>query len=158
LTMYFKKNQNIFKSMKNKISFFAVTLIAMLLAFQAEAQRFFDINRTGTDTLATSTTINIATNPVLIDVPYYYSIHVIADSLSGANQGVVKLQVSNDRTGTNWFDVPNASLTVDGPGQDVALWEGLLYARRIRVNCTSPTGTRKTKLQVYGSFKRALPN
>ena len=103
--------------MKNKISFFAVTLFAMLLAFQAEAQRFFDINRTGTDTLATSTTINIATNPVLIDVPYYYSIHVIADSLSGANQGVVKLQVSNDRTGTNWFDVPNASLTVDGPAK-----------------------------------------
>lgn len=129
-------------------------LLALALGFAqaASAQRFFDIIKTGTDTLTNQDTVIFTTTPVMVDVPYYYSVHVIADSVSGANAGFAYLQVCNDRTGTNWYTIQ--TLTIDGTGSDAALYEGILYARRIRVYFITPSGTRKVKAQTYAVFKR----
>lgn len=125
--------------------------ILFALAAQVEAQKYFDVIALN-DTLTNQTTKTYTTNPVLIDVPYYYSIHVAADSLSGSNAGTAKLQVCNDRTGTNWYTLQ--TLTIDGTGTDEALWEGLLYARRVRIYYDMPSGTRKVRARLYASFKR----
>lgn len=130
--------------------------ILFLLAFafsiaQLPAQRIIDVIALG-DTLTNQTTKTYATTPVLLDVPYYYSFHVAADSISGSNAGTAKLQVCNDRTGTNWYTVQ--TLNIDGTGTDEALWEGILYAKRIRVYYDMPSGTRKVRARVYGTLKR----
>lgn len=132
-------------------------LLSMLLCFavQSEAQKMFDIY-VNSDTLTNQTTKTYGTDknggPVLIDVPYYYSIQVYADSISGSNAGTAYLQVCNDRTGTNWITLQ--SLTIDGTGIDSAIWEGIVYARRMRVYYDMPSGTRKVRARVYGMFKR----
>lgn len=120
-------------------------------AFPLSAQRIIDVIALG-DTLTNQTTKTYTTTPVLLDVPYYYSFHVAADSISGSNAGTAKLQVCNDRTGTNWYTVQ--TLTIDGPGTDEALWEGTLHAKRIRIYYDMPSGTRKVRARVYGTLKR----
>lgn len=137
--------------MKNLL--FRLLLFGFLFAAApvAQAQKYLDIN-VANDTLSNQVTKNYTTTPALIDVPYYYSIHVAADSISGANAGTVRLQVSNDRLGTTWYTVQ--TMTVDGTGTDEALWEGLLYARRFRVQYEMPSGTRKVRARVYASLKR----
>lgn len=121
----------------------------------AQAQKMFDIFDDN-DTLSNQTTKTYLTThnggPALIDVPYYYSIQVYADSLSGSNAGTAYLQVCNDRSGTNWITLQ--SLTIDGTGTDSALWEGIVYARRMRVYYDMPSGTRKVRARVFGMFKR----
>ena len=134
--------------MKNLFFLFSL----MLMSVTMSAQRFIDIQNVSSDTLTNQTTKTYTTNPVLLDVPYYYSIYVAADSLSGSNAGTAKLQVCNDRTGTNWSTLQ--TLTIDGTGTDSALWEGLLYARRVRIYFDMPSGTRKVKPHVEASFKR----
>lgn len=126
--------------------------LALCAAPEAQAQRYFDLISPAGDTLVNQDTIIYATSPVLIDVPYYYSIYAAADSLSGANAGFAYLQVSNDRTGTNWHTVQ--TLTIDGATRSAALWEGILYARRIRVYFITPSGTRRVWPIVNASFKR----
>lgn len=130
---------------------FALLLLVFVAFQEATAQKYFDIIALG-DTLTNQTTKTYTTSPVLIDVPYYYSIHIAADSISGSNAGTAKLQVCNDRTGTNWYTVQ--TLTIDGTGTDEALWEGTLYARRVRIYYDMPSGTRKVRARVYGAFKR----
>lgn len=134
-----------------------ITSLLLLFAVQMEAQKMFDIY-VNNDTLSNATTQAYATTknggPALIDVPYYYSIQVYADSISGANAGTAYLQVCNDRTGTNWSTLQ--TLTIDGTGTDSALWEGIVYARRLRVYYDMPAGTRKVKARVYGMFKRVF--
>lgn len=132
--------------MKKSILF---SLLLCIVAFSASAQRYFDLIKA--DTLTNQDTLIFTTSPVLIDVPYYYSIHVACDSLSGATAGTAYLQVCNDRTGTNWYSVQ--SLTIDGTLSE-ALWEGILYARRVRLYFITPSGTRSVQARAYGSFKR----
>lgn len=123
-------------------------------ATDVQAQRYFDVS--DIDTLTNQDTIIVTTannsGPTLIDVPYYYSVHVMADSLSGANAGTVYLQVSNDRDGLKWYNAQ--TLTIDGTTTSSALWEGILYARRARVYFITPSGTRSVRVQTYASFKR----
>lgn len=121
------------------------------LSVAASAQRFFDL-QSSTDTLVNQDTIIYTTTPASIDVPYYYSIHVQADSVSGANAGTCYLQITNKRNASVWYNLQ--SMTIDGTGTDEALWEGILYARRIRVYFITPSGTRRVAPHVYGSFKR----
>lgn len=139
--------------MKHLFSTLALTL---LLAFSAEAQRFFDIQKV--DTLTNRDTIILTTTqkggPLNLDVTYDYSIHIRADSISGANDGVAYLQFSNDRTGSVWYTAQ--TLVMDGAVADEALWEGTVKARRVRVYCITPNATtRKIRVQCYGSFKRS---
>lgn len=121
---------------------------------EVQAQRYFDV--IDIDTIANQDTIVVTTQnnggPVIIETPYRYSVHVVTDSLSGANAGTVYLQVSNDRNGTVWYNAQ--SLTLDGATQQSALWEGILDARRIRVYYISPSGTRSVRVQTYASFKK----
>lgn len=141
--------------MKNTFSLFGILLsllLTMAAANRAEAQRFFDLQSATTDTLTNQDTIIYTTTPVMVDVPYYYSIHVKADSISGANAGTAYLQFSNHRSGTVWYNAQ--TMTIDGTGTDEALYEGILYARRVRVYFITPSGTRKVKPSVHGVFKR----
>ena len=53
-----------------------------------------------------------------------------------------------------WDDREFVTLTIDGTGTDEALWEGICYARKVRVYYITPSGTRKVRAKVYASFKR----
>lgn len=140
-------------AMKNAFLTF-ITLLC--LSFTAQAQRFFDIQSATADTLVNQDTVIYLMNnnggPSSIDVPYYYSIHVKADSLSGANAGYCYLQVSNHRSGTVWYTLQ--TLTIDGTGSDETIWEGIGYGRKYRIYFITPSGTRRVKPNVYGVFKR----
>jgi hypothetical protein len=142
--------------MKSIRNVFSLLLLALAFSFfaapEANAQRFFDMQSAASDALVNQDTLIYTTTPSLIDVPYYYSIYVQADSVSGANAGFAYLQVSNDRAGSVW--VTTQTLTIDGTGTDSALYEGILYARRVRVYCISPSGTRNVAIKVNSSFKR----
>lgn len=138
--------------MKHIFSLLLLALALMAAPEQAQAQRFFDIISPASDTLVDQDTLIYNTSPVLIDVPYYYSIYVAADSLSGANAGTAYLQFCNDRTGTNWYNAE--TLTIDGTSRSAALWQGIVYARRVRVYFITPSGTRTVWPIVNGSFKR----
>lgn len=132
-------------------------LFTMLIAAASlTAQRYFDIQSATADTLVNQDTVIYTTatsgGPANIDVPYYYSIHVKADSVSGANAGFAYLQVSNHRSGTVWYTLQ--TLTIDGSGTDEALWEGLAYGRKYRIYFITPSGTRRVKPHVHASFKR----
>lgn len=72
-----------------------------------------------------------------------YSVHVRADSLTGANAGTAYLQFSND--GSLWWNHPT-SITIDGPASsyDEYGWDGILYARRMRVYAITPDATART--------------
>lgn len=133
-----------------------LTIVALLLAFSASAQRFFDIQSATADTLVNQDTViyslNTSGGPASIDVPYYYSVHVKADSVSGANAGFAYLQVSNHRSGTVWYTLQ--TLTIDGSGTDEALWEGIGYGRKYRIYFITPSGTRRVKPHLHAAFKR----
>lgn len=138
--------------MKQKFLF--ALLLGLLAAPLVQAQKVFDITKV--DTISNQDTIIVTTatsrGPVTMDIPYYYSVHILTDSLSGSNAGTAYLQVCNDRTGTNWYNVQ--TLTLDGATTQQVLYEGIAYARRMRVYFISPSGTRSTKVQVYGYFKK----
>lgn len=138
-----------------RIKFFIIFSIALLSSLVASAQRFIDFGTTTKpDTLTNAVTRTYATTPTFIDALYSYSVHVKADSLSGANAGTVTLEVCNDRTGTNWIAIQ--TMTVDGTGTDEAIWEGALRARRVRVRWVMPAGTRTVRAQTYGVLKREV--
>ncbi|MCA0235460.1 MAG: hypothetical protein LCH81_03670 [Bacteroidetes bacterium] len=82
-----------------------------------------------------------------------YSVHVRADSLTGANAGTVYLQFSND--GTLWWN-HSTSITIDGPASsyDEYGWDGILYARRIRVYAITPSGSRTVRLRTAAIFRK----
>lgn len=82
---------------------------------------------------------------------WVYSVHVVTDSLSGANAGTVYLQTTND--GYTWLNHAT-SLTVDGTAQQTQAWEGTLYARRARVYAITPSGTRTVNYRMKATLKR----
>lgn len=139
-----------------KIFFSLVTLF--LCVASLPAQRFFDVISPTADTLVNQDTVIYTTElsggPLNLDVPYEYSIHVMADSVSGANAGFAYLQFSNHRSGSKWYTAQ--TLTIDGSGTDEAFYEGTCRARRVRVYFITPSGTRRVKPHVYASFKRSF--
>lgn len=131
----------------------------LTLCASAIAQRpFEEISKF--DSLGTSSTITqlfgapTITTGFVFKQPYYYSVYIQSDSISGSNAGTVVLQVSNDRAGVKWKTIQ--TLTIDGAASQTALWEGLLYGRRIRLLWTSPSGTRKTRIYSEAVLK-AVP-
>jgi len=139
--------------MKQNFLFGIITML-MLAAAPAQAQRVFDFYKT--DTLTNQDTIIVTTaqvgGPSMLDVPYYYSVNILTDSLSGSNAGTFYLQFSNDRSGSVWYNAQTT--TINGPTQQNVLYEGIVYARRMRVYFITPSGTRSTKVRVYGLCKR----
>lgn len=84
-----------------------------------------------------------------------YSVTVRADSLTGANAGTVYLQFTND--GSYWTN-HSSSITIDGPASsyDEYTWEGVLYARRMRVYAITPSGTRTVAVRTKAVLKKAV--
>jgi hypothetical protein len=80
---------------------------------------------------------------------YDYSILVTADSLSGSNAGTVNLQVSN---GNIWTTIDTD--TIDGTTRQFFLYEGIIRARKLRVQVTTPSGAKSIALNVQASAKR----
>lgn len=136
---------------------FLLAVVALLSVASVSAQRYFDVQIT-TDTLTNQDTLIVNTTknggPAQLDVPYYYSIHIKADSLSGSNAGFAYLQFSDQRgtSPTQWYTAQ--TLTIDGTDTDEAYYTGICYARRVRIYFITPSGTRKVKPHVYASFKR----
>lgn len=141
-----------------KKTFFLLFTFFLSLA-SATAQRYFDIQSATTDTLINQDTVIYTTTtsggPLNLDVPYYYSIHVIADSLSGAdNAGYAYLQFSDQRgsSPTSWYTAQ--TMTINGTLNTEAYWSGIAYARKVRVYFITPSGTKKIRPYCYASFKR----
>ncbi len=140
----------------------AVLLLMPFLLFSQTTpskDNLYEIVSSGTDTLATSTTLTFEfeKNDVAIDFTnlYEYSFTVTSDSISGANAGTVALQVSNsanDDTSPTWFTYDTE--TIDSAPQQIFHFEGLIRSRRIRLLITSPSGTRVTIVTVEGTAKR----
>lgn len=152
--------------MKLKTLFYGLMalLLSAFVVTQVEAQtnapKTFTWTATG-DTLGTSTTltyeptINGSTDKSRL---WSYDIIVEADSISGANAGTVTLQIANDSPGTAagnviWYDLDTD--TIDGATTQVFNYTGTLNARRIRVVVTSPSGTRRTDIELR-AFLRQL--
>lgn len=132
--------------MKNIILFL---LFFFAFAASATAQRTFEEYHK-TDSLVNQDTV-IQLMTWQFKNPFYYSIQIQADSISGANAGTALLQFSNQSTPTRW--VTAQTLTIDGTGSDSAIYEGILYARRVRLYFISPSGTRRVNLYTDASFK-----
>lgn len=151
--------------MRLKFSFLGLLalLLSAFVVTQVEAQtnapKVFTWVETG-DTLGASTTLTY--EPVINGSSdksklWTYDIIVEADSISGANAGTVKLQIANDPPGTasgsvTWFDLDTD--TIDGTTTQVFNYSGTLYARRIRVLITSPSGTRRTDIKLAGFLRQ----
>ena len=81
---------------------------------------------------------------------WQYSVMVVSDSISGSNAGTSYLQVSND--GYTWYN--SQTLTLDGATQQKTLYEGVLYAVRMRVYQITPSGTRVTAVRVKAVMRK----
>lgn len=138
-------------SMKKLLILFCFVAAFLATATQLSAQRNFE-DEFLVDSLVNQETV-IQEFPYTFKHPYYYSIFVRADSISGANAGTVLLQVTNDRAAntTRWSTLE--TLTIDGPGSTTALYQGLIYARRMRLHYSTPSGTRRVDLYSDSSFK-----
>jgi len=82
-----------------------------------------------------------------------YSINFTQDSISGVNNGTASLQVSNDlpsEASPTWITIDSDVL--DGT-TDEGIYEGVLYARRIRL-IIAKTGTGRGVYKYWGSFKK----
>lgn len=133
--------------------FSIIAALTALTATESYSQRFYE-QVTDVDSLVNQDTV-ILNLDWTFKRPFYYSIQVKADSISGANAGTAYLQVSNDVATSNPRWHTTQTLTIDGTTSSTALWEGLLYARRARVYYFSPSGTRKVYLYTDISLKQA---
>lgn len=136
---------------------FSISIFCALCAFapqDAHAQRFFE-EVSDVDSLVNQDTV-ILNFAYTFKRPFYYSIQIQADSISGANAGTAYLQFSNEASAspTRWNTAQ--TLTIDGTTTSTALWEGMLYARRARIYFISPSGTRKVRLYTDISIKQAF--
>lgn len=81
-----------------------------------------------------------------------YSVQIVSDSISGANDGTAYLQVSND--GYTWYNVQ--TLTLNGTAQQQVLYEGILYAMRMRVYAITPNATaRNIAFRVKATLRKS---
>ncbi len=138
--------------MKNFVFLFSLVAAFLLCGTnEATAQRAEE-NVSDVDSLVNQDTV-VLNFDYVFKKPYYYSIQIQADSISGANAGTAYLQVTNDKAAspTRWNTLQ--TLTIDGATTSSATWEGLLYARKVRVYYISPSGTRRTDLYTYAQFK-----
>lgn len=139
--------------MKQLLFFCALVCALLFSATPATAQRFFE-EVADVDSLVNQDTVALQFD-YTFKRPYYYSIQIQADSISGANAGTCYLQFTNDKatSGTKWHTAQ--TFTIDGTGSSYQLWEGLLYARKVRLYFISPSGTRRVNLYTFASFKQA---
>lgn len=131
--------------MKNFVFLFSLVAAFMLCgATEASAQRPEE-NLSDVDSLVNQDTFIVSLD-YTFKAPYYYSIQIQADSVSGANAGTAYLQIANQKTAnpTRWNTLQ--TLTIDGAGTTTATWEGILYARKARVYYISPSGTRRVNI------------
>lgn len=139
--------------MKHVLILFSI-IAAFLIgsANTATAQRYFE-EVSDVDSLVNQDTV-ILNFAYTFKRPFYYSVQIQADSVSGANAGTAYLQFSNDKATSNTKWHTAQTMTIDGTGSDYALYEGILYARRARLYFISPSGTRRVNLYTFASFKQ----
>jgi hypothetical protein len=132
---------------------FLFTLL-FALPLVVSAQRNYEDVQFPVDTLTNQDTI-IQNFTFLFKRPYEYSIQVRTDSISGANAGFAYVEVSNDPASLyankNWAILH--TLVIDGPTPQIAVYEGIIRARYIRVRYITPSGTRVTTARTWATFK-----
>lgn len=131
-------------------------LLAFALAFcipKADAQARLTVTDSTVLTNQVTRAVNLLTLPQGLASAWDYSVHVRADSLTGSNAGTINLQATDN--GTLWYNV-GSTITVDGPAAsyDELTYTGTLYARRLRVYCVMPAGTRTTLVRVNATLRR----
>lgn len=146
--------------MKQAFLFFLFAAIAAILPGSASAQTWASVSDSTRLSGRDTNIVNLLTDSRGKSGLWSYSVHIVSDSISGATAGTVVLQTSNDgiywRTAANIYTGTAHSLTLDGATQQTALWEGILYARRIRLYAITPDATARVVSVRMKAFMRKV--
>lgn len=131
----------------------ALLLIAFGFLQSAHAQGVITLSDSTVLTNQVTRAVNLLSLAQGRAAAWDYSVHVRADSLTGANAGTINLQATDN--GTLWYNV-GSTITVDGPAAsyDELTFTGTLCARRLRVYCVMPAGTRTTLVRVNATLRK----
>jgi hypothetical protein len=148
--------------MKNLLIFSISLMLSVSLMGQATPAKgvLYSYKSSGMDTLTASSTITFQYTEGTREVDFIglwdYSWTVKSDSISGAdNAGTVELQFSNSpQSAANPLWVTYDTEVIDGTADQFFIFEGVLYARRMRLLIKSPSGTRATVINVEGAVKK----
>lgn len=130
--------------MKN-ILFCLAFLFAFIGVANGQGQRA-DFSTTTTMTNADTTDLEFSLN---FKKAYEYSVIITADSLTGAANGFIYLQVSNDPDLERWATIQ--TLIMSGT-QATAVWEGTIRARKVRLRYASSTGSQTFRVYADSFF------
>ena len=145
--------------MKQAIFFFLFAAFAAILpTSEATAQTWVQVSDSTRLSNQDTNIVYLLTDSRGKQGIWSYSVHVVSDSISGATGGTCVLQTSNN--GTHWVTAANIytatsqTLTLNGATQQTALWEGILYARRIRIYQITPSSTQVTSVRIKAFMRK----
>ena len=137
--------------------FFFAAFAAMLPTADVSAQTWVQVSDSTRMTNADTNVVYMLTDSRGKQGLWAYSVHVVSDSISGATGGTLVLQTSNNgtywRTAQNIYTETAQTLTLNGATQQTALWEGVLYARRLRIYCIT-SGTQVTSVRIKAFMRK----
>lgn len=137
--------------------FFFAAFAAILPTSEAYGQTWVQVSDSTRMTNADTNIVYMLTDSRGKQGIWAYSIHAISDSISGATAGTLVLQTSNNgiywRTAANLYTETAQTLTLNGAAQQLANWEGVLYARRLRVYCIT-SGTQVTSVRIKAFMRK----
>lgn len=136
--------------MKNLLLIF--TFLLFLLP-GAQAQDYLQVRDSTVLTNQDTQITNLVTSSQGLRYSWRYSVHIQSDSLSGATAGTVYLQGTND--GVVWHTLQ--TLTLDGAAQQNQVWNGDLYARRLRVYAITPSGSKTIRYRAKAFLRKTSP-
>lgn len=133
-----------------------IFIIAILFTFAAYSQDVIRYELATDDTLTNTDTLS-AVYPGIISGLYYYSVQVVADSVSGAANGTVYLQQGNHTTPEKWTTISGKTMTL-GTGNVVTfqdIFEGTtpFLGTKLRIYVLQ-TGTGVDAFNAYLVLKK----
>lgn len=137
--------------------FFFAAFAAILPTSEVSAQSWVGVSDSTRLTNADTNIVYLLTDSRGKTGIWSYSVHIVSDSISGATAGTCVLQTSNNgiywRTAANLYTETAQTLTLNGAAQQLANWEGVLYARRIRVYQIT-SGTQVTSVRIKAFMRK----
>ena len=149
-----------------KLKYLFMTLAAlMIMAVSVDAQNSISFTRQvsdgdiliyyATDTVSSDTSLFEITG-ILDMKDWTYSVHMVADSVSGTAAATAYLQTCSDYTSSSciWSTISSGSQSIDGAGRTTKIWEGTQwYQPRMRVRVAA-SGTCVNVVYLWVVFKK----
>jgi hypothetical protein len=137
--------------------FFFAAFAAILPTSEVYGQTWVQVSDSTRLTNADTNVVYLLTDSRGKQGIWSYSVHVVSDSISGSTAGTCVLQTSNNGihwvTAANIYTATSQTLTLNGATQQAALWEGVLYARRIRIYQIT-SGTQVTSVRIKAFMRK----